>query len=304
MTNAVPRTNEALPTFAGDIANGLAQHGAALEILQNTEAKVRADIAAYDLASTNFEVARDDVSNREKAARVAVIASIHALTVARDNLKPTLGRSYNQAWDITGLVGSLVVPQELARVQRLLIKFNIYFAANPLQEIPSKNITAANFQVLFDDMDDTRAAVNSQETVRDNARIVRDQKAAQLRKRLSDTIKELGMKMGPLDPRWKAFGLNMPGAKATPAVPQNVTAVLIGNNAVAVKWNGAPRAEYYRVWKKVNGVDQEMVVAGSAADLDFTIEHLPANATVEIAISAVNPTGESALSKTITVVMP
>ena len=301
MTNTIPKRNEALATFAGDIANGLAEHAATLEILQNTEAKVRADMAAYDLASTNFSNGRDLLKTRKDAARVAYYGGTAALILARDNLKPFLGRSYNQAWDGTGLVGALSVPRGMEQVQRLLQKFKVVFANNPSYEVPSKNITAANFDTLHDELDSARSAVNSQDAVRDTLRGVRNEKAVQLRKRLRDTIKELGMKLGPLDPRWKAFGLNMPGAQETPDAPQNIVAVLIGNNAVAVKWARAPRAEYYRVWKKVNGVDQEMIVVGAPGDTDFTIEGLPGNSTVEIAISAVNNGGESILSETVTV---
>jgi fibronectin type 3 domain-containing protein len=80
-----------------------------------------------------------------------------------------------------------------------------------------------------------------------------------------------------------------------------VIAVLIGPNAVAVKWTGAARAEYYRVWKKVVGVDEEFIALNSPHDLDYTIEGLPANATVQIVVTAVNNGGESAKSEVVTV---
>ncbi|MDB6024436.1 MAG: hypothetical protein JWM68_659, partial [Verrucomicrobiales bacterium] len=44
------------------------------------------------------------------------------------------------------------------------------------------------------------------------------------------------------------------------------------------------------------------VAVGSPADLDFTLENLPAASTVEIYISAVNNGGESQLSEKVTIV--
>ena len=302
MTNTIPRSNEGLATLAGDIANGLALHEATLEILQNTQAKVRLDLAGYDAAFDAYKAALKAETDQQKELRVVVAASIESLTLGRDVLKPFLGRSRSQAWDEIGLASSLAIDSSREKISRLLRSFKVHFAANPAHEVLTKDVTAARYQVLFDDLDAGRGALAARGSDRATARRTRDEKAAQLRKRVRDTIKELGMKLGPLDPRWTAFGLNMPGAMQMPDVPQQVVAVLIGNNAVAVKWAAAPRAEYYRVWKKVNGVDQELIAVGSPNDRDFTIEGLPANSTVEIAISAVNSGGETITSEVVTVV--
>jgi hypothetical protein len=63
-----------------------------------------------------------------------------------------------------------------------------------------------------------------------------------------------------------------------------------------------PRAEHYRVWKRVIGVEAEFVNVDSPTDANFTLENLPAHASVEIAVSAVNNGGESDLSASITIV--
>ena len=113
-------------------------------------------------------------------------------------------------------------------------------------------------------------------------------------------ISELETVLDPNDSRWLAFGLNIPGAPATPDVPSHVTATLTGSTA-AMKWNAGARADYYRIWQKVHGVDDDYVSVGSAADLDFDVSSLPANSTVELAVSAVNDGGESQLSAAVTV---
>jgi hypothetical protein len=78
-------------------------------------------------------------------------------------------------------------------------------------------------------------------------------------------------------------------------------ATLIGPGTAALKWNAAARADYYRVWKRVNGTDTELLAVGSPADLGFTIENLPAASAIDIVITAVNSGGESPVSEVITI---
>jgi hypothetical protein len=47
------------------------------------------------------------------------------------------------------------------------------------------------------------------------------------------------------------------------------------------------------VYKRVIGVDDKFVLVDTRSDLDFTIENLPGNSQIEIAVSAINNGGES-----------
>jgi hypothetical protein len=91
-----------------------------------------------------------------------------------------------------------------------------------------------------------------------------------------DLIKELSTILVPLDGRWKTFGLNMPGAKHIPAVPTGLIVRIIGTDAL-VQWDAAERAEYYRVFKRVVGIDEELVPVSSQNGLDAVVPGLPAN---------------------------
>lgn len=71
---------------------------------------------------------------------------------------------------------------------------------------------------------------------------------------------------------------------------------LIGPTAVAVKWDPSTRAGYYWVWIRVHGPNTDYTVVGTPADLDFTIENLPSNSTIEVMVTAVNNGGESPVS--------
>ncbi len=301
MTNIIAKTIPALLTDAGDAAQAADNHGNEIGLWQNTAPKIRGSITALAEAADAFERARVELSRRRAVVRGLVVSSRGFLTLARDLFKPTLGPEYNEAWDFTGLTGSLVIPTSPFDLQPLLRSFKAFLTARPHEEVLVKQITAEKFDKLFIDLNDARASVRMQETAVNQAREMREEKFRLLRKRMRDLIAELNMVLDPLDPTWKAFGFNLPGASETPDAPENISATTIAPAKVDLKWEPAPRANYYRIWKRVAGTDQEPVVIGTAEDLDFMIEDLPLAATIELAVSAVNDGGESGLSELIAV---
>jgi hypothetical protein len=164
------------------------------------------------------------------------------------------------------------------------------------------DITAARALNLQNSTENARRDVRTQLTELGKLRKTRKEKATALKERLSSLLSELTHLLDPMDDLWVSFGFKKPGATPTPDVPQGLVAVLVGPTAASLKWEAAARAEHYRVWKKVIGVDEDLVAVGSPADLDFTLEELPSNATIEIAISAVSNGGESAKSSVTTLV--
>ena len=133
------------------------------------------------------------------------------------------------------------------------------------------------------------------------ALLARNEKAQQLRKRLRDLKAELKMLIDPLDVRWKTFGFNPPGAEATPDAPEAIEVVIVNETTAMIAIPPTPRADYYRVYQRIIGVDEEPVPIGSPMDPNFTVEELPRNAGVEFSVSAVNNGGESARSASVVV---
>jgi hypothetical protein len=282
----------------GNVAKGAAaQYGAAIGLVHNNELNLGLRVSALTLAKDQHEQTKVDLATKRAAQRLTLQTCRTFLQVGRDLFKPTLGNEYSEAWDITGFVGSLRMPRTGEEVQPVLHGFKTFLTANPAMENVSANITAKRAGELHDELLAARWAHNVQGTTVAEAKLVRDEKAKELRRSLRGLVDELNQFIEPLDPRWLAFGFNMPGASETPDVPENLHVTLIGNTAAALKWDAAPRAEYYRVWKRVVGVDEELVAVGSPADVDFTIEALPSNAEIEIAVSAVNNGGESAVGE-------
>ena len=283
-------------TAAEKAALGAGLYGAALPLLQNTKANIEADINPLVDAIMAYGTGKDLLAARRDTLDTKVDTGRNFLILGRDTFKPTLGSEYNERWDITGLVGTLMIPRWADDLVPLLRSYKLFLAGNPDMEVPNKNISATHADELLTQLKAAMGAVNEQEGILDNLLTERDAKAGNLRKRMSDLIAELKMRLSGLDGRWKAFGLNPPDALETPDQVLNVVATLIGPTAVALKWQASPRAEYYHVFKKTHGLDDDYVLVGSPADLDFTLENLSAGTEVEIVVTAVNNGGESPIS--------
>ncbi|MFN7142042.1 MAG: hypothetical protein ACK4UN_22200, partial [Limisphaerales bacterium] len=211
-------------------------------------------------------------------------------------LKTELGRVHSGAWDQTGFKGSFRVPVRADHLERLMEALNLYFLDHPEKQKVAIGISAAKAGQLYNRIRKARASVQAQKAALERVTAERKEKFALLYRRISNLVKELSQLLPADDCRWIAFGLNMPGKKQTPEMPENLEAVLVRDGAVALKWKKAPRAAHYRVWKQVTGVDPAPVAVGSSADLDFTLEGLESGG-VEFSVSAVNSGGESSRSQ-------
>jgi hypothetical protein len=293
-----------LLSLGGVVKIGATRHGASIPLLHNPPDQIGADLEALDQARDNYEDAKTLLSDKRRVVNSILKSARSQLMLGRDILKPTLGTRASEKWDRLNMGGSLSIPRSVVKVEATLQSFKDYFAAKPDLEDEDHDVTSARYGALKDQLLEARGNVNLQAKDTTDLLKIRDEKAEQLRNRIHSVISELNDRLPPLDSRWTAFGLNKPGAAEKPEVPQGVTVTLLGPTAAAVKWTAATRAAHYRVWKRVIGTDEQFVAAGSPADVDFTLESLPSGATIEIAVSAVNDGGESALSEKVTIVTP
>ncbi len=280
---------------------GATTHGSTLNLLHYPLLVLVAIHTAAMTALAAYETGKQTLRGLRESLDAAVTDARAFAMLARDILKPDFGVEFSEAWTVVGFIDSLRLPTNVNELIFLLERMVAFFTANPTLEIASKNITAAHAQVVLDALKAARKAVNDQETIVENLKTVRDEKLEAVRKALRGLFGELSNQLDPLDPRWKAFGFNLPGATETPEVPTNLSVILIGPTAASIKWSAAARAEYYRVWMKIHGSATDYETVGSPADLDFTLENLPANSMVDIVISAVNNGGESAVSEAFTI---
>lgn len=302
MRNKIEESLSPLLAQADKAIEGGAKLENEIGLLQNKSRDIAHEKTALAKAASDYEYAKADLAARREIVRSLFETCRLILMLARDIFKFTLGSEYSQAWDSTGLIRSLALPKTFDGIQYLLVPFAHFLRTNPDHEFRAKGITAINFDSLRMQLEKARSDVREQEAFVGQLLDDRDAKAAALRKRLRDLINEIAMRLGPLDRRWKMFGFNMPGATETPDAPQNITAEILPAKQIAIKWDAAALADYYRVWRKLIGVDSEPVPIGSPSDLDFMMDPPPPNATIEIYLSAINDGGESRLSEPVRIV--
>ncbi|MDB6024858.1 MAG: hypothetical protein JWM68_1081 [Verrucomicrobiales bacterium] len=282
--------------------NGVHLHAAVLTIKQNTEAALLTDRIMLVGTRKAHEDAKLELSTRRETLDTTFEEARVYGTVIRDLVKPRFGPIYTNAYQALGLEGSILMPRNAAGLGPVLIAMKEFVDGHPEIQNADLNITPVHVQSVIDGLNAANNAVINQETEVKRLIKARDGAIRKLRTRLRGLANELEQLMDPLDERWLDFGFNMPGADETPDAPENVIATLIGPTAAAIKWSLTPRAEYYRIWKRVIGVDAEPIAVGSPADIDFTLENLPVGSTIEIYVSALNNGGESPLSEKITIV--
>ncbi len=284
------------------IIAGIAEVSAGVALPHNPVADINTDLTNMIMARGNHEQAKQVKAARRNALLDAINEGQKFVRATRDVFKMNWGNTYTELFTTLGFQGNFEVTDSVEDLIGMLLSIKLQLTANPTQEVGTL-ITAARAQALIEALQAAEAAVVSQDAEIKSMIVIRDAKFDTLCKRISNVYQELRMQLDPLDTRWLKFGFNMPGADETPEMPTGLLATLIGPTAVALKWEAAERAAYYRIYKKVTGVDQDYVAVGSPADLDFTIENLPAGSTVEIQITAVNTGGESSRTEAVTVIM-
>ena len=297
ITNSIP----VLVEKTGVIVAGLTEHGEALGLVRHTGTSVNQKLTNVITAINGYTQAKAAQRTSKTALRTACVTARQFAMSVRDSLKPMLGNVHSVAWAEVGFNDALAVSFDPATLNMLMLAIKDYLTRNPTAENAQSNFTAARAEILSNEL---TAGIDAVAVANYNvASTLRSRSSAMLtlKRAIRGVISELSEAIDPLSDYWLRFGFNKPGAKETPEIPEKVVAVVSGN-AAALEWPDAPRARHYRVWRKIVGVDQEMVAIGSPTDSDFTAEDLPGNATIEFAISAVNDGGESRLSEPVTVI--
>jgi len=280
---------------------GITELNATVHLPRNPQSEIIEELTNTIMACGNHEQAKQVKATRRNALVDAIDEAQKFSRVVRDFLKLIFGNEYSALWTALGFNASLAVSDEPEDLLAMLLAIIAYLTNNPSLEVGTV-VTAARAQALHDTLKAAQHAYMSQGADVDILKNVRDEKYEILRKRIGNVYQELRMELEPLDPRWKKFGFNMPGADETPEQVEGLKVTLIGPTAAAVKWEASTRAEHYRVWMKIHGTEGDYVAVGSPADLDFTIENLPTNAAIDIVVTAVNNGGESPVSDVITII--
>src|SRR5260221_3705217 len=179
-----------------------------------------------------------------------------------------------------------------------------YLTANSGSEFANNQITftAAAAGSLYTTLDGARTALNTTVAERVTAKAARDFAIGELRNAMSRLVNELGSILPDDSRSWYYFGLVPPAGAEAPGVPDGLTAHQVGPASAAAGWAASPRAEKYRPFKKVDGVDADFDALDLTSETQVLLESLPAKATVHFKVTAYNAAGESAPSAAATVI--
>ncbi len=286
--NPLPKDIDLLIALGEKAADGAAAHETAIGLLQNTETRIRADLTSLQTAQQDFLTGRTASVNATSAKQTADANGKAFIATAKGVLAPVLGGQWSSAWLPTGFVNSLAIPKSIDERLTLLGMLRDYFTANPAQENAQLNVTAAQAGALHTALSDAQAASAAALVDKGQKRAARNAARKALEKRLRGLVYELGQLLGPADPKWLAFGLNIPGSETTPDAPSALVLTLGGPGEVLVDWDDVANADHYRVFKQEVGVDADFVHVGSPDDSDFTIDGLTGGNVLRVKVSAVS----------------
>ncbi len=298
--NTIPTSYPSLIVHVGEAFAGAENIGASVPLLINTAVLIGADRTALMTSQTDYRAARSAIVPQQAARRAAVDGAYDFCLKSRDVLFNYLGREFSEAWLAAGWLDTLSIPQSFDGLYDLTYTLTQYFTAHADQENEELGVTSAAAQAAFNALVGTNTAVINAETFSATRRIERDAAQSAARRRLSGLCKELSQRFEDLDPRWRQFGFNLPGAATVPAVPVNVVVTLLPLAQLQIACDASPNATRYRFYLQRPILDPEPVLAGGSDEPLFVTEPLTPGQVYQVFVSAVNEGAESDLSDPVT----
>ncbi len=303
-SNPTPDNADVLRALADRMADGCHTHEATIGILQNTEAAVRAAITALSTAETDLGLKKNAVSTAYTNLQTVDAAGQATLTSCKLCLAQKLGQRWSAAWEPTGFPNqSTSIPSKQDQRFTLLDALKNYFTLVPANENVGMGATAALCGAAWTALSDARQAVADAEAAQTASFATRAAGIDSLRKRVRGLINELETLIATDDPRWEAFGLNIPANPTSPEPVAQLTAAALGNGRIELGWSYATRATRYRIETFIETVDTEWQNRASAKDLEIILKDFTAGQTVKLRVVAGNDGGDASPSPEAVVVV-
>ncbi len=300
-SNKIPNSLPSLFRLSTQAFEGADNHGASVPLLINTPELIGADRLALILAQDEYQIARASLVTLSTARKDAVAATYDFCFTVRDLLTFYFGRQYSNLWLAAGWIDGTAVPQNYDELYMLVNRISNYFTANPAKENPAVGVTAAHAQTLAIAMQSSDTAYLDGEVSSMTKRNVRDEKLAAMRKRLSGLCKELSQRFDDLDPRWRWFGFNLPGAATVPEVPQEVVAFALSGARLQISCDPSVGATSYRFFVQRPILDPVPMPVGTSTEPLLITDPLTIGQAYLVYVSATNDGAESLLSTPVTV---
>ena len=324
-TNATPNNRSILLAVARGIHAGQLTHADSVGLLHHLPAgmdagikKLEGDPAAGPGSAANkgsqlvYRETINATGNAESAyQKLSDITMKPWLDGYRKVMEGIHGKKANAGWEAAGFAqGSTAVPRNhdlrltlLGAARAYLGAHETYQTTLPQKTGPGLAITAAQALAHQTAMQAAKNLINSLTAVQAEAKGARDADVEALYQEVSGTTNELSDLLGPTDPRWEIFGLNIPAKPNPPLGVASLTVTSAGASRELAEWPYAVRADYFRVMLLRVGIDTEPVNVGDAHDLEFTLKNLTPGTTIEVTVIPMNEGGAGPASPKVTKVV-
>jgi hypothetical protein len=221
------------------------------------------------------------------------------------------GRKANTGWQAAGFrPGSTRVPGKVEDRLDLISTASAYLSAHsdyeaslPRLDLPPLQITAAASATLAAQFQVARTLLDTHESQEQTRKNERDADLRALYLKISAVINELRDALSDDDPRWELFGLNIPAHPSPPGAATGLTLTAGATGQELAEWAYAVRAEYFRLFLKIHGVDEDFVNIADPKDLEYTLKSLTPGATISVYVVPMNEAGAGPASATVTKVV-
>jgi hypothetical protein len=305
-SNNIPPSAKQRSQLAGKMVRGIHQKGASIPITIVTEAQVQADLSAFNAAENVFGNARKTLKEAYDVFAPTDEDLTGFLNAARPALIGHFGYSWTADWAAAGFVnGSTAIPDRIEDRLGLARSLVVFFTANPTFEVASTGATAANGDAKRLAAENAQGAVSDADQALKQADIARTPATAALLADMRGLIKNLSGKLAKDDPRWLAFGLQMPATDITPAKPTGLMAQMDEmSGGLVLTCDAQPYAERFRWRGREAGSSLPFeLIARSTQPTARTQPYNPGT-SLELMVQAVNGSAQSVPSDSIFFTVP
>ena len=287
--NDIPRNASQVIGLGNKMREGLDKYGTELGITQITPAGLQTELNAFSGAYSDFNAARSARQTASDVFKTADATLTEWLQITRNILAGRFGNRWSTMWAQAGFINpSTKVPTRIEKRLGLALSLATFFTANPTYEVKSMDVTADKATTLRNTALAAQDALATAEVDLKTKGEVYDVAFIALTDTMRGLVKILTYSLNREDPRWLAFGLQMPASDTTPGQPVNVTAQLDELGDIIVQCEPVPLATRYRWRMLIVGVETDYrLVARSTEPIGIITGVMPGQ-RAQIIVQAVN----------------
>lgn len=248
-TNIIPSTRGPLINLGTNMLAGLTSLGTSLSITQITPPDFQTILDSYVNSEDALGYTR---SGRQAALTTWGSASVDItewLGQVRLVLAGRFGIRWSTEWAQAGYVnGSCAVPKKMDDQLSLALSLVNFFTAYPSYQNSAMQVTAARGTTLRNAALAARQTVATLEIQQNDNTTARDAAQVALQSVMRSLVNILRATLSKEDPRWLAFGLNIPATRTTPDKPENLSVVLDETGSIILTCDEVSLATRYR-WR-------------------------------------------------------